>query len=73
MLGFNSDHPRMKDVPIGLHARGIRRESGSLGGVEVHADKTIRGKLDGHSPLHARQTGSASQRRRPARPAPARL
>ena len=39
MLGSGSDHPKMKDVPIGLDARGTRREFDSMGDVEVPADK----------------------------------
>ena len=33
------DHPTPKDVPIGLHASGQRREFDSMGVVEVPADK----------------------------------
>ena len=40
MLGFGSkDQPTMKDVPIGLDAKGKRREFDSMGTVEVPADK----------------------------------
>ena len=40
MLGFGSkDHPTMKDVPIGLDAKGSRREFDSMGSVEVPADR----------------------------------
>ena len=39
MFGFGSDHPKMKDVPIGLQATGTRREFDSMGAVEVPADK----------------------------------
>ena len=40
MLGFGSnDHPIMKDIPIGLDARGSRSEFDSMGTVDVPADK----------------------------------
>ena len=40
MLGFGSkDHPAMKDVPIGLPAKGVRKEFDSMGTVEVPADR----------------------------------
>ena len=40
MLGFGSDgHPTLKDVPIGLDAKGCRSEFDSMGTVEVPADK----------------------------------
>ena len=33
-------HPHaMKDVPIGIHAEGLRKETDSMGGIEVPADK----------------------------------
>ncbi len=34
-----ADHPVMKDIPIGLHVEGVRREFDSMGVVEVPADK----------------------------------
>ena len=40
MFGLGSSgHPAMKDVPIGLDAKGTRREFDSMGTVEVPADK----------------------------------
>ena len=33
------DHPVMRDIPIGLHAHGTRREFDSMGDVDVPADK----------------------------------
>ena len=40
MFGLGSGgHPAMKDVPIGLEARGTRREFDSMGTIEVPADK----------------------------------
>ena len=39
MFGLGSDHPKMKDVPIGLDAKGKRREFDSMGSIEVPADK----------------------------------
>ena len=40
MLGFgDKDHPTMKDLPIGLSAKGMRKEFDSMGTVEVPADK----------------------------------
>ncbi|MDG6093765.1 class II fumarate hydratase [Acetobacter sp. AN02] len=33
-----AEHPVMKDIPIGLHAGGVRREFDSMGTVEVPAD-----------------------------------
>ena len=40
MFGIKSDrHPTMKDLPIGLHATGTRREFDSMGAVEVPAEK----------------------------------
>ena len=39
MLGLgSSEHPKMKDVPIGLDAHGSRREFDFMGSVEVPAD-----------------------------------
>ena len=35
----SSDHPKMKDVPIGLEAHGTRQEFDSMGTVKVSADK----------------------------------
>ena len=35
----NKDHPMIKDVPIGLTARGSRREFDSMGNVNVPADR----------------------------------
>jgi fumarate hydratase class II len=40
MLGFSAkDHPTPRDVPIGLDAKGTRREFDSMGTIEVPADK----------------------------------
>ena len=40
MFGLgSSDHPKIKDVPIGLDANGMRREFDSMGAVEVPASK----------------------------------
>ncbi len=40
MLGFGSrDHPKLRDVPIGLDAHGSRHEFDSMGTVDVPADK----------------------------------
>ena len=40
MFGLGSkDHPTMQEVPIGLDAKGTRREFDSMGTVEVPADK----------------------------------
>ena len=40
MLGFDpGKHPGMKDIPVGIEARGMRREFDSMGTVEVPADK----------------------------------
>ena len=35
----SQDHPTIRDVPIGLDAKGTRREFDSMGDVEVPADK----------------------------------
>jgi fumarate hydratase class II len=39
MAAPNDDHPTIKDVPIGLSAKGSRREFDSMGDVEVPADR----------------------------------
>ncbi len=39
MAASNDDHPTMKDVPIGLSAKGSRREFDSMGEVDVPADR----------------------------------
>jgi len=39
MADPNKDHPRTKDVPIGLPAKGSRREFDSMGYVDVPADR----------------------------------
>ena len=40
MFGLGSgEHPKVKDVPIGLDAHGTRREFDSMGNVEVPADR----------------------------------
>ena len=39
MADSNKDHPRIKDVPIGLPAKGSRREFDSMGYVDVPADR----------------------------------
>ena len=37
MTAPTSDHPAIRDVPIGLHAGGRRREFDSMGDVDVPA------------------------------------
>ena len=39
MTGANEQAPKMLDVPIGLGATGMPQEFGSLGTVEVPADR----------------------------------
>src|SRR5258708_24467086 len=39
MADPNKDHPRTKDVPIGLPTKGSRREFDSMGYVDVPADR----------------------------------
>ena len=47
----SSDHPKMKDVPIGLEAHGTRREFDSMGTVEVPAN-TYYGAQTARSLIH---------------------
>ncbi|MCW6511513.1 class II fumarate hydratase [Lichenifustis flavocetrariae] len=52
MLGHGAkDHPTMKDVPIGLAAKGTRKEFDSMGTVEVPAD-TYYGAQTARSLVH---------------------
>ena len=39
MTTTNDEAPKILDVPIGLDATGMRKESDSLGDVEVPADR----------------------------------
>jgi fumarate hydratase class II len=39
MADSNSDHPMIRDVPIGLATSGTRREFDSMGYVDVPADR----------------------------------
>jgi hypothetical protein len=39
MADPNSSHPTIRDVPIGLPAKGTRREFDSMGNVDVPADR----------------------------------
>jgi fumarate hydratase class II len=38
MKEANSDHPVLRDIPIGLSATGTRHETDSMGGIDVPAD-----------------------------------
>jgi fumarate hydratase, class II len=39
MADPNSNHPTIRDVPIGLPTKGSRREFDSMGNVDVPADR----------------------------------
>src|SRR6201993_4984740 len=39
MTTANDEEPKILDLPIGLHATGMRKEFDSLGNVEVPADR----------------------------------
>src|SRR5271170_2772753 len=32
-------HPVIRDIPIGIHATGLRHETDSMGGIDVPADR----------------------------------
>src|SRR6476619_8498535 len=35
----NQEHPTLRDIPIGIDATGQRRETDSMGGIDVPADR----------------------------------
>lgn len=41
MKEANSDHPVLRDIPIGLSATGTRHETDSMGGIDVPVTSRI--------------------------------